>query len=164
MATFKGTHITKFDSTPMETVNSRLHGGVLKTCKDAFEIADTANDDNVILFRLPIDTVVHKIRFACDALSAGTVDIGLYRKAADGTYVAVDQDCFATLIAVTGAVAITDVTNEAGATNIADMLKPIWQRAGLSTRPAYNDMYLALTTPTGTGATGTVYVEVEYTE
>ncbi len=164
MTVYKGTHITKFDSTPMETVNSRLHGAVLKTCKDAFEIADTANNDDVILFKLPIDAVVHKIRFACDALTSGTIDIGLHRKNADGTYTAVDTDTFASAIAVSTAVAITDVTNEAAAANIADMLKPIWQRAGLTTRPAYGDMYLSLTTPTGTGATGTVYVEVEYTE
>lgn len=164
MATFKGTHITNFDSAPFNSVNARLHGGVVKICKDAFEIADTANADSVILFRLPIDAVVHTVKFACDALSAGTVDIGTYKKNNDGTYTAVDDDCFASAIAVTNAVALTDVTYEAGAALIADALKPLWQRSNLSARPDYGDLYIALTTDTGTGATGTVYVEVQYTE
>lgn len=164
MTVYKGTHITKFDSTPREVVDARLHGGVMKMCKDSFEIVNSENNDDVILFRLPIDAVIHKIRFACDALTSGTIDVGVHRKAADGTYVVVDADAFASAIAVSSAVAITDVTNEAAAANIDKMLQPLWQRAGLSTRPTYNELYISLTTPTGTGATGTVYVEVEYTE
>lgn len=165
MTTYKGTHITDFDSTPPDVVNARLHGGVVKIAKDAFEIADTGNADSVILFRLPIDAVVHRVYFACDDLTSGTVDIGTYKKNADGTYTAVDDDCFASAIALgSGAVALTDVTYEAGAALIADALQPLWERSNLSARPAYGDLYIALTTDTGTGATGTVYVEVQYTE
>lgn len=165
MATTKGTHITSFDSTPPTTVNSRLHGGVVKICKDAFEIADTGNGDSVIVFKLPVDAVVHRVRFGCDNLTSGTVDIGVYKKENDGTYTAVDDNCFADAIALgSGAVAVTDVTYEAGATLIADALQPLWERANLSARPAYGDLYVALTTDTGTGATGTVYMEVQYTE
>lgn len=165
MTTTKGTHITNMDSTPPEIFNARLHGGVVKICKDAFEIADTGNGDNVIVFKLPIDAVVHRVRFGCDDLTSGTIDIGTYKKNADGTYTAVDDDCFASAIALgSGAVAITDVTYEAGATLIADALQPLWERSNLSARPAYGDLYIGLTTDTGTGATGTVYLEVQYTE
>ncbi len=165
MTTYKGTHITDFDSNPPDVVNARLHGGVIKRVKDAFEIADTANADSVILFRLPIDAVVDRVYFGCDDLTSGTVDIGVYKKNNDGTYTAVDDDCFASAIALgSGAVAVTDVTYEAGATLIADAMQPLWERANLSARPEYGDLYIALTTDTGTGATGTVYVEVVYTE
>lgn len=164
MATFLGTHITKFDSTPFDVVDSRLHGGTVKSYVDAFELADTANNDFAIVFRLPIDAVVKRVLFGCDALGAGTADIGLYKKNNDGTYTAVDQDCFATLIAVTSAVAVTDVTYEAGATNIANARKALWEIAGLSTRPEYGDLYVTITTPTGTSTVGTVYLELETVE
>lgn len=162
MATTKGTHITDFDSTPPDVVRGAVHGGTLKYYADAFEIADTGNGDSVILFRLPVDCVPVSLKYASDDLTSGTVDIGLYKKNADGTYSAVDDDCFASAIALgSGAVAQTEVLFEAGATNIANGILPLWDwAAGLTARPAYNDLYLAFTTDTGTGATGTVFVQM----
>lgn len=165
MATYKGTHITKFDSTPPELVSSAVHGGYVRSCIDAFEIADTGNGDAVIVFKLPIDAVVKRIRFASDDLTSGTVDIGTFKKNADGTYTAVDDNCFADAIALgSGAVAVTDVTYEAAATDISKAILPLWQRSNLSARPAYGELYIGFTTDTGTGASATVYAEVEYTE
>lgn len=165
MATLKGTHITKFDATPPDTVNARQHGGVLKKAVDAFEIGDTDNGDVTIVFKLPIDAIVHQVRFGCDDLTSGTLEIGVYKKNNDGTYTAVDADIFASAVALgSGAVAIADNTYEAAAGNIDDALKPLWERAGLTTRPAYGELYIALTHTVGTGADGTVYMDVEYTE
>lgn len=161
MTTYKGNQITSQDATPPDVVSGKLAGGEVRRWVDVFEEADNANADFRIVFKLPIDLVVSQVNFACDALSAGTVDIGLYKKNADGTYTAVDDDCFASAIAVTTAVAKTDVTYEAAAADIADALQPLWQRANLSARPSYGDMYLGLTYDTGTGAAGTVLVEVE---
>lgn len=164
MPTYLGTHIAKFDATPPETVNARLHGGVVKEWKDAYEEINNENGDVRILFRLPIDLVPSELLFACDALGAGTVDIGLYRKNNDGTYTAVDDDCFASAIAVTSAVANADQIFEAGAANIDDTNKPLWQWANLSTRPDYADLFLALTFDAGTSQGGTVRVVLRGTE
>lgn len=162
MTTYKGTHITAFDSTPPETVNSRLHGGTVKYAGDMFELADSANADNAIVLKLPADAVLNSIKFASDALSAGTVDIGFFKLNADGTYTAIDADAIANNIAVTSEVALTEYRYSVKGIDTAN--KSVWELAGLSTRPEYNDIYVGLTTDTGTSAVGTVLVEAFYTE
>lgn len=165
MTEYKGTHITNFDATPPAVVNARLHGGVVKKCVDAFEIADTGNGDYYILFRLPIDAVLDKIELACDNLTSGAIDLGFYTADGDGTYTVVSVDCLADGVSLgSGAIALTDYTYNDAATDISKAMQPIWQRAGLSARPAYGDLFIGLTTATGTGATGTVLVKVYYTE
>jgi hypothetical protein len=158
MANYLGTHIAKFDATPADVVDGRLHGGSSLEYKDAFEEIDNANGDTRMVFRVPVNLVPSSLLFACDALGAGTVHIGLYQKDNGGNYVAVDDDCFATAIAVTGAVAQTEVLFEAAATNISRTNDPLWKWAGLTAAPAYGDFYLGLTYATGTSAAGTVRV------
>lgn len=164
MATQKGTHITNFDSTPPAAVNSRLHGGVLKGAVDTFELTDTADGDIAHVFKLPVDAIVHSLKFACDDLgTAGTVDIGVYKKNDDGTYSAVDADAFANNIDVnSAAVTLTEYRFSAKDINTAN--DALWELAGLSARPAYGDMYISLTTDTGTTADGTVTMQIAYTE
>lgn len=162
MTEYYGTHITQMIATPPGVVDARLHGGTVKHFRDAFEIADTGNGDYYILFRVPVDAVVKSIHLACDDLTSGAVDLGVYSHDGDGTYTVVSVDCFADAIALgSGAIAKTDYTYNDAATDISKAMQPIWQRAGLSARPAYNDIYIGLTTATGTGATGTVLVELE---
>lgn len=160
MPTFKGTHITNFDATPPTVVDAQLHGGAVKYYVDAFECPDTANADIMHIFRVPVDSVPISLRWANDALGAGTVDIGLYRKNADGSYTAVDDDCFATQIAVTGANAEAEVLYEAAAANIDLSDRPLWVWAGLSARPAYNDFYVSLTFDTGTSTVATASIKL----
>lgn len=164
MATLKGTHITDFDSTPPDTVHSRVHGGTPKHYRDAFEIGDTDNDDVTIVFKVGIDEVPTSLKYACDALSSGSLDVGLYRKKSDGTYVAVDDDCFASALDPTSATALTEILYEAAATNIANANKTMWEWAGLSTRPDYSELYVAITHDTGTGADGTFLLQLDTTE
>lgn len=164
MATFKGTHITKFDNTPFDTVNAREHGGVVKAYVDAFELADTANGDIAHVFKIPVDAIIHSIKFACDDLgAAGTVDIGFYRKKADGTYVAVDADAIANNIDVnTAAVTLTEY--RFSVKGIETARQAAYELAGLSARPAYGDLYVSLTTDTGTTVAGTVTMQMLVTE
>lgn len=164
MTTTYGTHITNFDATPPLTVNSRLHGGLLKASVDTFELADTANDDDHIVFRLPIDAVLHSVKMAADDLgTAGTIDIGFHKKNDDGTYTAVDVDAIASAIDVnTAATGLTEYRFEAANINTAN--QSVWELAGLSARPAYGDLYLSISTPAGTTAVGTVTVQIQYTE
>lgn len=164
MATLKATHITNMDATPATVVRSRVHGGNLKHYRDAFEIGDTANADVTIVFKVGIDEVPVSLKFACDALTSGALDIGLYKKNADGTYSAVDDDAFATAVDPSSAVALTEMLFEAAAANIANANKTMWEWAGLSARPAYGELYVALTHDTGTGADGTVLLELTTVE
>lgn len=164
MTTYKGTHITNFDATPFNTTNSRLHGGVQKVVRDTFELADTANADDAIVLKIPVDSIIDHVYFACDDLgAAGTVDIGFHKKNSDGTYTAVDADAFANNIDVaTAAVSRTDYRFSVKGIETAN--QTAWELAGLSARPAYNDIFVSLTTDTGTTAAGTVYLKVDYTE
>ena len=164
MATQKGNHITDFDSQPADVVNSRLHGGVLKHARDQFELTDTANGDIAHVLKLPIDAVIPSIKFASDDLgTAGTVDIGFYKKNDDGTYSAVDADAIANNIDVSSAaVSLTEYRYSAKGIETAN--QTAWELAGLSARPAYGELYLSLTTDTGTTADGTVLLECTYLE
>jgi hypothetical protein len=167
MATFFSPIITNAFTQPFVANEALATRTNVVTAVTSFEMPDTANNDIVHVFELPIDAVPTSIQFACDALGAGTVDVGLYRLAggtttADATFVALDQDCFATLIAVTNANAVTEILFEAAATNIDKSTSPLWAWAGLSTRPDYGSVFLSLTTPTGTSSVGTVRLKVEY--
>ena len=164
MPTFKGTFITAFDATPPTHVNARLHGGVQKVVRDQFELADTANADIAPVLKLPVDAIIDHVYLAADDLgTAGTLDISIFKKAADGTYTAVLGNAFANNIDVsTAAVARTDYRFSTQGIETAN--QTLWELAGLSARPAYNDMYVGLTTDTGTTAAGTVYLSVAYTE
>ena len=166
MATTKGNHITAFDNTPPDTVNSRLHGGRVKGAVDQFELADTADGDIHHVFKLPVDATILSVKMATDDLgTAGTIDIGFYEKysAGDGTYTVVDADAIASAIDVNAAAtALTEYRFEAAAIETAD--QPAWELAGLSARPAYGDIYVSITTATGTTAVGTVALIIQYTE
>lgn len=164
MAITKGNHITNFDATPFTSVNSRLHGGVLKAAVDVFELGDTANDDAHIVFKLPIDATLLSVKMAADDLgTGGTINIGFHKKNSDGTYTAVDVDAIASAIDVNAAATgLTEYRFEAAAIDTAD--QPAWELAGLSARPAYGDIYLSISTPAGTTAAGTVAMQIQYTE
>lgn len=164
MATQKGTHVTNFDAEPFNTTNARLHGGVKKVVRDAFELADTANGDIAHVLKIPVDAILDSVIFGCDDLgTAGTVDIGFYYKKADGTYVAVDADAIANNIDVNSA-AVSPTEYRFSVKGIETANQAAYELAGLSARPAYADLYISLTTDTGTTTAGTVYLKAEYTE
>lgn len=162
MATQKGTHITDFDSNPFDVVDSKLHGGRMRHARDQFELTDTADGDVAHVLKIPVDAVIDSIKFACDDLgTAGTVDIGFYKKNADGTYTAVDADAIANNIDVnSAAVSLTEYRYSVKGIETAN--QKAWELAGLSAKPAYDDLYLSLTTDTGTTADGTVLLQCDF--
>lgn len=164
MATFKGTHITNFDSTPFDSTNSRQHGGVLKSAGDAFELADTADNDNAIVVKVPIDARIRSVQFACDDLgTAGTVDITFFTKSADGTYSEVADGLIANGIDVNSA-AVSLTEYRYSVLDINTYNEAAWELAGLSARPDYAELYIGFTTDTGTTTAGTALLEVTYQE
>ena len=162
MAELKGTHLTKFDATPPDVVEARLHGGNPRHYRDAFEIGNTDSADVTIMFRVPIDEVPVSLKFAHDDLTSGTLEIGLYRREDDGTYTVEDADAFASALALGGgAVALTEILFEAGATRIDKGIQSMWEWAGLSARPDYADIYVVITHTVGTGADGTFLLQLD---
>lgn len=159
MPTQKGTHVTLMDAKPSGIIDARKHGGFIKYYGDSFELADTADADNAIVLKLPIDGILDDVIFGCDDLgTAGTVDIGFYRKLSDGTYTAVDADALANNIDVNTA-AVAPTSYRYSVKGIETQNQTLWELAGLSARPAYDDIYLSLTTDTGTTTAGSVLLK-----
>lgn len=165
MVTTYGTHITNFDANPPNTVNSRLHGGVVKGAVDVFELPVLANvADAHIVFKVPVDAILHSVKMAADDLgTTGDVHIGFYKKNADGTYVAVDADAIATAVDVNAAATgLTEYRFEQATINTA--ADAAYVLAGLSARPAYGDLYIGISASEATTAVGTVAMQIQYTE
>lgn len=164
MATTKGNHITDFDSNPPDTVNSRLHGGYIKGSIDTFELGILALNDDHQVFKLPIDAIIHSIKMATDDLgTTGALSIGFYEKKSDGTFALIDVDAIASAVDVsTAAVALTEFRFEAA--DIDTGSQRAFELAGLTTRPLFGDIYIALTASTATTAAGTVHMAIEYSE
>lgn len=163
MAVFYGNLLTNQVATPATINQSKYSGAVLRQCHDTWEFTDNANGDYTVVFKVPVDGVPTSLIFGCDALTSGTASLGLYKLNTDGTFSEVDLDCFATAIAVSSAVVPAEQLFEAAATNIANVRKTFWEWGSLTSRPAYNDIYVVVTNETGTGAAGTGYLKLQYT-
>lgn len=161
----KGTLIANADATPKVVIDSKLQGGVLHHVGSTEEAPILATvGDNVIFAPLPVDAILHDVIFASDDLgSTGTLDIGFYKKNADGTYVAVDSDALAVAIDVKTA-AVAPTSKRFSAKNIDTANKKVWELAGLSAKPAYPHLFLAVTASEVTTAAGTINLRAAYTE
>ncbi len=110
---------------------------------------------------VPSNAKLVRCFYSCDDLGTGvTINVGLYQTTANGGAVA-DQDFFASALDVaTGAVAITEITFERGATLIDELEQPLWQRLGLSA-DSQRDYDVTAVSASST-ITGTIVVWVEY--
>lgn len=162
--TLKSVSITAREATP-PTVSSPGAGGQgVKKHVSGYLASVTASLSATSVIRmceLPSNAVVTAVHFQSAAQGGGTFDIGVYRNNDDGGAV-VDADFFASAVAVTSAVARTDVTNESAVNTLAKQMQPLWQAAGLSTDPGGTlDVALTVATDITTG-TGAVKVDVTY--
>lgn len=163
MTEYYGNLVTNLIATPPTVNDGKVGSGSLVHVGDSWEYANNGNGDYTVVLPVPVDGIPTSLKYASDDLTSGTTDVGLYKSDGDGTFTAVDDDCFASAIAQgSGAVALTEVLYEAAATNIANARKPFWQWAGLSARPAYDFMYISVTNDTGTGAAGSGLLECYY--
>lgn len=163
VTTSKSINVTAFEATPMTVVSSRVYGGFEKCILDTVEVPDTGNADIIIMSPLPVDAPITSLVMGFDDLgSAGTVDIGFYKKNNDGTYTVVSANAIANDIDVhTAATAMTEYRYSV--LGIETIQQPTWQLAGLSARPAYELLYIGLTTDTGTTVIGTASLKAKYT-
>ena len=166
----KGTAITNREATPRVLNNPGLGEGGRAKCAIGHLASVTAALTTTSIIRLvsiPSNAVVSHVFFQSAAQAAGAMDVGVYRTNADGGAV-VDQDFFATAIAVTGAVVLTNVTNEsaaAGGYTIAKQSMPLWQAAGMTSDPkSMLDIACTIVSADVTDGLGAVGLKVYYVD
>lgn len=140
--------------------------GTLVSIADTMEVADGANGDSAILkVRVPVQARIRSVVVASDDLVGdATLSVGFYRQdnpPMGTTFTEVDADALANeLDANDAALARTDVRYSVK--GIETINQKAWELAGLSAKPEYGDLYVALTFETDTEAAGTVTLEVTY--
>jgi hypothetical protein len=124
----KSTAVTNADATPVDMTGAYLQHGRLRESVAIVEAAGGDAGSTYRFCRIPSSARVSALFFACDDLGTGlTLDIGLYKTAADGGAV-VDADFFASAVDVaTAALAEANLLHESGVVNIDDSEKRIWE-------------------------------------
>ncbi len=121
-------------------------------------------DGDVIILKcnIPTDARIRSVRLGTDDLVGdATASVGFYKANDDGTFTAIDADVIANEIDVNdAAVAMTEVRFLA--LGIETVNQPAWQLATLSAKPAYAEVWVAVTFETDTEAAGTVTLIVDY--
>jgi hypothetical protein len=157
--------ITNRDALPEVLSNANIAKGML--CEAVGTVESTSGDsiDSVYRFAsIPSNARVSQVLLYNDDLGTTTVaDVGLHDTTVNGAAV-VDRDFFASAVVLNaGANNGVDVTHEAaGAYDIDDAEKMIWQCiAGLTSDP--NKMYdLTLMLTAANNGTGTITVKIIY--
>lgn len=162
MANTNATAITLLEQTPPKQPHSKLFGGKAHKMVQTVEAPILALNDTVTVFRIPVDCVIHSLKFASDDLgTTGDLNVGFSRTLTDGG-AAVDADALATAIDVNAAaVALTEIRYEVKGIETAE--QEAWQLAGLSARPTYGQFDIVLTASEATTAAGTITMYLEYT-
>lgn len=152
----KTTSITNLDATPIIRANSWVHGGTAKHFCGTVETV-TADDtgSRYRFFRIGSWMRPIAISIFCDAMTAGAVDVGLYRTAADGGAV-VDADFFGSAVSLATALNGTDITFEQASTgeDISKIEQRIWEVLALTIDPNLEyDVVASVTTAITAGGT-----------
>jgi hypothetical protein len=164
VVTTKSTIVSNSDATPNINTPALINHGRLR--EQVAVVAVAAGDDDASLF--PVARVwsgwrISSIEIAADALGTGALyDVGIYDIAANGG-AAIDDDEFASALDLSAAVALTNVTNEAAATDLVKMEMALWERLGLTEDP--KKWYDVVLTADGAGtAAGDIFVRVRYVD
>jgi len=171
----KSTFITNLDAQPA-VINTAGEGAAAPLYSIegyATGVASGTVASTYQFVRVPSNCKVKSVTFESAAQAAGSIDIGCYY-ATDGeggqpatlllanTIVAA---FFASALALTGAYAKTDVTNESGTYTIEKRVQPLWQALGLTTDPGgYFDIVGTIVSADMTTGTGRMGVVVTYTQ
>lgn len=171
----KSTPITNADAVPV-TANTAGEGGPapLKIADGTATMTAAASIGSTVqLVRVPSTAKVKRLDFESAAQAAGQVDIGVYY-ATDGlggrpltllVSQAIDADFFASGVIVTGAVAITNETNESTTYTADKRVQPLWQAVGLTADPGGNfDIAASVITADVTTGAGLMALTVWYTD
>lgn len=162
-----GPYVTNEQSSTFAINNNGLVNSHVIATMGTIEAPITAADDTIILCSVPVDAKLIEVSLAFDDLDSdvapdSTMHLGLFSDDGDGTFTVVDADILAASIDVgTAAVALTNY--RFSAQNISTAQMPVWDIA-LSARPAYDQLYIGLTTAVSTAGTivGTISFRVLY--
>jgi hypothetical protein len=155
--------VTNLDASPI--VSNTAGEGAAAPLKSvsAFctTVASGSQDATYQFVRVPSNAKIKRIDFESQAQAAGTLDIGVYY-ATDGVggkptallaANAIDQDFFASAVAVTSLSQPTNVVNESGTNTIDKRNMPLWQAVGLTADPGgFFDIVGTIGTAITTGA------------
>lgn len=145
----------------------RVGGDVRASRSNVTTLAAEPDTSNLIFCPFPSHARVKAVLLsAADATTAGAIDIGVWkRNAADDDWEAVDDDLFASALALTGGpFNNSDVTWESGEYTVAEAELPIWQVLGLTSDPNIIYWIGADVTTTFDGGPTVIGIEVEYVE
>lgn len=164
IVTSKSSIITNRDGGAGTLNSAILDGGRVR---EKYDLVAAANGDSAasryIVCQVPTNCRVTRILLWSDALGGtAAADCGVYRTTADGS-AAVNSSFFATAVAVSAAVAGTDITNESTSNTLVKRGQPLWQALGVTADPGgYYDICLTLTA--ATAAAGNIGLTVAYVE
>lgn len=169
----KATPVSNLDATPVvpNTVGQGAPGNLREVSGFVTVPASASIDSTLRLVRVPTTAKVKQVILSSAAQADGNVDIGVYYPTTGRTAVAdlaanaIDQDFFATAVALDSAIVGTDVTFEAGAGYLrSEINTPLWQALGLTADPGgFFDIAFtvqeAITTGAALAALSVRYVE-----
>lgn len=172
----KSTGITNSDASPAVANTAGEVGGAapakVVSSGSVVAVASSSQDATYQFVRVPSTAKIHAMWFESQAQAAGTIDFGLYY-ATDGLIgkatsllaaAAIDQDFFASAVAVTSLSQPTNIVNESGTNTAAKRVQPLWQAVGLTSDPGGNfDIVGTVVTAITTG-TGIMGLTVLYTD
>lgn len=157
MATYFSTQAAKLQTRP-QTFDTGLIGGDVKATITTFAAAGAlALNDIIHMQPLHIMDRILRIQFASDDLGTGGLfDIGFFYQKDDGTFAVVatnSHDDIADDLDVKTA-AVAPVDKRFTALDINGAAKPLWQVAGLSTKPNYTLIWISVKVAEATTAAG----------
>lgn len=162
MANTSSPEITLLQGSPAGISDRRVSGSSRVVSKGTVEFDPNAADDTLILARVPTDATLDSLRIATDD-NGGTItlDIGFYQVGSPGA--AIDQNALGTVIDTSTAdIAMTEYRFETQDIDTID--ERMWELAGLSTRPEYEQLDIVITVVGDTtGSEATVSWYIEYT-
>lgn len=137
VVTVKSGAITNRDASPQVRNSNFTQGAALKEFVGTLEA--TSGDSIASIYKfgsIPSNARMSELLLSCDDLGTTTVaDFGLYRSTKDGAAV-VDADFFGSAVSLKdGALANSNILNESGVIDIAEMEQAVWQLLGLSSDP-----------------------------
>lgn len=164
MANVNSTWIANVVAVPTVATNEAASAGRLKEAVGVATVSATqASGDTIRLTRVPSNARISDVVLCtADATTAGAINIGIWRTAADGGAV-VDADLFASALDLSGGpFNNTDVTFESGEYTYAEMEKPLWEVLGLTSDPSVVYDVVAQVSTTFNGGGTTMGLKVRY--
>ena len=142
--------------------DTRIAGATVKECVATFEVGAKDVGSIYRVCRLPAHARIKKIKYYCDAMTGGPIDIGLYPI---NSSTALDDDCYANNAVVTAALTTGEQNRRFHTLDIDKIENKLWQDAGVATEPIRGTLYdLCVTTSTAVTVGGTLSMSVEYVD